>query len=237
MLGLLTDGVVDLLRLELPELRIDLEQVCEADMNNLTQVILLLAPYLKVLGLFGNMPIGLLAYRIYYESYHKLGCQKSVLEFSDRKIFRSIEALAYQVTYGHFRCLSYLGVNCLCSPTDELESALEFLAPASVAYYGEKSLDIIMICDPRWQFSQSFKETMKSLCASPRNYFETWPPPREAQMSPRGTQSSAPRGAQNSAPRGAQNSVPRGAQNSAPREDQNSAPMGAQNSAPTGAQT
>ena len=220
VLGLLTDRVVDLLMLELPELRIELEQVCEADLNNLAQVIMLLTPYLKVLGLFGNMPIGLLAYRISYESYQRHKCQKLVLEFSDSKISRSIEALAYQVTFDQFPYLTYLGVNCLGSPTDELESALKFLARASVTHYGERSLDIIMLCDPRWKFSQSFKETMKSLCSSPSNYFETWPPPREAQMSPprayRGTQASTPKGTQPSSPKDTEHLLSSGTQNLPP---------------------
>ena len=56
--GVLTDRIVDLLRLELPGLHIELRHLYYADMKTLPEVISMLAPYLKLLYFYGNILIG-----------------------------------------------------------------------------------------------------------------------------------------------------------------------------------
>ena len=56
--GVLTDRIVDLLRLELPALRIELRHLYYADMKTLPEVISMLAPRLKWLYFCGNILIG-----------------------------------------------------------------------------------------------------------------------------------------------------------------------------------
>ena len=119
--GVLTDKIVDLLRLELPSLRIDLRHLYYTDMKTLPEVISLLAPRLKLLYFYGNILTGQLGNLIGGASDQKHPCIFQCLEqlyfiFFDSGIAMGINALSAQVRCGTFPRLRRLGVTYMNRP-------------------------------------------------------------------------------------------------------------------------
>ena len=185
--GVLTDRIVDLLRLELPALRIDLQHLHYSDMKILPEVISLLAPRLKLLSFYGEILIGELRYLIGSTSNQKQPCifqclEQLFVEYFDSEISMGIDALAEQVGCGKFPCLVRLGVTYRNCPNDEVETALVKLARTCLDYYKGRGLDLRVGHDAKWSFSAEFKETIKSLFGSPRELHQILPPQRDGQM-------------------------------------------------------
>ena len=185
--GVVTDRIVDLLRLELPALRIDLDHLYY-DTETLPEVISMLAPHLNLLCLYGNMLIGQLGNLIGGASDQKQPCifqclEQLFVEYFDSEISMGIDALAEQVGCGKFPCLVRLGVTYMNRPNSEVETVLENLARTCVDYYEYGSLSLIIQCDTKWSFSREFKVILRSLLASPSHFLGRLQPRRERQIS------------------------------------------------------
>ena len=171
--GVLTDRIVDLLKLELAVLRIDLRHLYYTDMKTLTQIISLLAPHLKWLYFCGDILIGQLGNLFGGACNKNQPCifqclEQLALVFSASEISMGINALAHQVGCGKFPHLVSLGLAYRHCPNDEVETVILKLVRTCVDYYAPRPLFISIEHDKKYSFTKKFTETIKSLLGNAR---------------------------------------------------------------------